>query len=1062
MEESDMKRKQLIALGIASALVLGPTPAMALGSEMIVGYTDSAEGAVSDIPEPVMAASEEAGFESTDPGAEAAAASDAPDESAAATDTSGEIPEEGGFVTSDEFPQETDLFDEVTEEAPPAEAAEDAGAPAEETLDGEPEEETPDESSDEDEEAVEEEAITANAVKVTTFTELKDLIENGTEEIEIVIDNSIQMEATVTVPQGRKVTLHRTAEADLARTKSFLEGPLFRVQGDLILDALQITADVEQGSGQEEAISVVEDGTLCLKDTEIIHGTVSSEKTDIEVIGSTKVTEGIQLGADNTIRVSATEEEPNIFTAELKIRIVAELDDSSRRPVVVKGDHVTDLDFSAFVGSTLTCESGFALISEKDTVFMENRTNITKVSGRRDSFSSATLSVETQGVTGGELHWLITDPAVSSFDENNPPSYSDFDASNVVTGITSGTVTQDLTLNSVRANIWVYAQKSDGNRSDIVRFVPKSCYDLSVDSISRSGLRNIQFTVHTNDASLKDGVYCYYRLIPSTSLAAYKKKLAGFTAEQLEEELLSKYMTYGQLQDTSTAITLTDTQLSKYKAYSLADITCLVCLMNKNAETKSVAITASGVPIDGVTSEGTSTIFSYELKSFVPTPWHEIKPESRVVDTLDSTKYTLMLETVNGYDSTTKTGDEVVVQHMYEYTVNGVTKTYAKSEVVGKVNADGTVSGTGSRPKEKLTLVIGDKNYTAKYTKSIVALKFQLNGEEKTRYSTAYQISIPVYVKPTSTPTPSPAPSSSPSVTATVTPDPRVSVTPVPYETDIPDPTSTPTPTPAPYDPTVNASTVVGLENAYVQGEKVAFGVTGAGMTNYSPNHGDYRYVPYRWRAATKEQSIEQVLGWRTSDGQVQGTFKESNTGAYYGQTAATTNIPAGSYPLTIVFQVQRWDSTRQQWVTTGYAKKVEYFTIVNGNGGNSGGGSSGGGSSSGGSSSGGSGSGSGSGGSSSSGSGNTYVGSDGVRYEVLEDGTVVTVAPDKEDSATVTGGADSTTRPAEKRTSAETSDPNGANIGYMVSFMAASSSVAGVAARRKRRRKKRSENEEA
>lgn len=180
---------------------------------------------------------------------------------------------------------------------------------------------------------------------------------------------------------------------------------------------------------------------------------------------------------------------------------------------------------------------------------------------------------------------------------------------------------------------------------------------------------------------------------------------------------------------------------------------------------------------------------------------------------------------------------------------------------------------------------------------------------------------------------------------------------------------ATPTPTPEPKLVDANNSQVVGLDNSFVQGAKVIFGVFGAGMDNSAPNKGDNRFVPYRWKASDKQETVSSVIGWTKADGTPQGTFQQSSNGYYYGSTAATTSISPNTYPLYIVLKEQEYDGT--QWVDKpdSYALLAKQFTIVansatpttkpN-----------------------------------SYSPGTTYTDDSGTQYEVLDDGTIVTVAP--------------------------------------------------------------------
>ncbi len=128
---------------------------------------------------------------------------------------------------------------------------------------------------------------------------------------------------------------------------------------------------------------------------------------------------------------------------------------------------------------------------------------------------------------------------------------------------------------------------------------------------------------------------------------------------------------------------------------------------------------------------------------------------------------------------------------------------------------------------------------------------------------------------------------------------------------------ATPTPTPPAkdtYDATQHKdqNTISGLKESYEEAERMVFTVTGAGLSdNPDPKPGDTAYVP---QPKDEEGNVRGAILTNNDTGTrytiANFGLKEDNT---YGGSA-TLKVPAGTYTLTITYDLKEWAEGTKSW----------------------------------------------------------------------------------------------------------------------------------------------------
>lgn len=811
----------------------------------------------------------------------------------------------------------------------------------------------------------------------------------------------IEVGETLTIPSGLNVTLKSTSDnGTIFKRSAGFGGNLFSVAGSLTLESTEkkITfdgafADVAQAPSEVSALIKVEQADAVLKvngaalqnnaansgNGGAIDNSAAGAVTlnSAYITGNTSALGGaVYTASDLTIsgevvvkdNKNSTGADSNIYldgqsmillageglTGESYVSVRAGEEKTTR--VIAKAAEGSSAVMDNLINASLVYEyQHYMLIAPKENGQSLGQARLSlrleKEGLSRISYDQVDVALRTYECIGGQFHWLIEDGDNTQYSENNPPSADVFPAANAL-DITDDLIEQSFTgLDAVNVNIWVYVTDAQGNTSEMAKIQPSRRLYLEeqADSPIRTGLRYVKLNMQTNAAA--QGASYYYKYMDAN--------------EEIPEDISAFMASFTKGADTisgdSFQIILDDSQAKKMTSA----IKCFVYLEQTDPQDSSKKIYSDIIQCD-------------------PMAWPYIYSKTIQAERVSEKNVEFSMETLNadGYD--------VVIQ--YEYT-DGKKST---PQTIGKVE-NGRFSGT-----------VAVSGFTKEIAGFNVFIKVPEPIDGSTRYSAGYRVKYGTWTAtptPTGKPSASVTPSVSPSVSVTPSVSPSVSVTPSITPIVTQDPFVTPV------DPGVNASTIVGMADSYVQGEKVTFGIYGAGMDNTNPNKGDVRYYPYRWKAHTSEQTVEQVLAWRDSQGNVQGTFRQSSNGAFYGQTAKTSNITPGSYPLTIVFMIQEFDGT--QWVDTNqYAKIVKYFTITAGTN------------------------------ATPTRIPGSYYTENGVNYEVLDDGTIVTIAPSQ------TSDNDGNTQ---QRTSVSTGDET--PIAYLLSLLAASLAAGGYTIVRKKKR---------
>ncbi|MDO5336319.1 MAG: hypothetical protein Q4E89_02490 [Eubacteriales bacterium] len=815
----------------------------------------------------------------------------------------------------------------------------------------------------------------------------------------------IEVGETISIPSGLQVTLKSTADnGTIFKRSAGFGGSLFSIAGSLTLESTEkkITldgafADAAQAPSETAALIKTEqaDAVLTINGAALVNnaansgngGAIDNSAAGAVTLNSAYITgntsalgSAVYTAGDLTIsgeivvkdNKDSSGAESNIYLGGQSMLLLAgdgltgeayvsvRADDEKTTRVIARASEGSSAVIDNFINASLVYEyqhymliapqeNGQSLGQARLSLRLENE-GVSRV-----AYNQVDVALRTYECTGGQFHWLIEDGDSTQYSESNPPSADAFPTANVL-DITDDLIEQSFTgLDAVNVNIWVYVTDAQGNTSEMAKIQPSRRLYLEEQENSpiRTSLRYVKLNMQTNQAA--QGASYYYKYMDAS--------------EEIPEDISAFMASFTKGDETvsgnSFQVILDD---SKEKKMTSA-ITCFVYLEQTDPQDSSKKIYSDVIQCD-------------------PMAWPYIYSKTIQAERISEKNVQFSMETLNA------DGYEVVIQ--YEY-ADGKKST---PQTVGKVE-NGKFTGT-----------VAVSGFTKEISGFNVFIRLPEPIEDSTRYSTGYKVKYDDWTEtPTPTTDPSatatPTPTVDPSVTATITPtlDPAATVTPTLT------PTVTQAPLVTPTDPGVNASTIVGMADSYVQGEKVTFGVYGAGMDNTDPNTGDIRYYPYRWKAHTSEQTVEQVLSWRDSQGNVQGTFRQSSNGAFYGQTAKTTNITPGSYPLTIVFMIQEFDGV--QWVETNqYAKLVKYFTItanvnveptrIPG----------------------------------------SYYTENGVGYEILDDGTIVTVAPSQ------TSDNDGT---AQQKDSVSTGDET--PIAYLISLLAASLAAGGYTIVRKKKR---------
>lgn len=210
-------------------------------------------------------------------------------------------------------------------------------------------------------------------------------------------------------------------------------------------------------------------------------------------------------------------------------------------------------------------------------------------------------------------------------------------------------------------------------------------------------------------------------------------------------------------------------------------------------------------------------------------------------------------------------------------------------------------------------------------------------------------------------------------------------------------------PSVTPYVPSVSADNIGNLNGSYYPGSKIPLLVSPAGLDRTSYHVGDISYVPTGW-------SISTQAGVSKGSGSL---VYDSSTGKYFRNINCPSSIATGNYIMYVTMAEQKWDG--QQWVATGSTTKISKAFVISEKPGGTGGEHA---------------------------PGTTYTGEDGVQYEVLDDGTVVTKSP----YSSSRNDGDTTTKDA-----AATADDT--PVAPMVSLMFASLLAGGYIVSRRRKK---------